>query len=371
MSKLIFAIIFFSSIMTSYSQDFDPDFLKKDSNGNLKLSIKGASHFSSLALKCIHQEFPNKLGHVMAKTDDWQNPKNLHPAFYGCYDWHSAVHGHWMLIRLLKLYPEMPEASKIRQALAQNLTAQNILGEKAYFERKTAKNYERTYGWAWLLKLVEELHTWEDAQAKEWIKNLEPLTKLIIERYVEFLPKQTYPIRTGVHPNTAFGISFALDYARTSQNTDFEKLLVRRSLDYYKNDQNCPANWEPNGADFFSPCLLEAELMAKVLSGAKYKKWLNDFLPQIESNTKFNLLNPAIVSDRSDLQIVHLDGLNLSRVWCLKGISKYLDKDSKTQKTIKKAIAKHFKATLPNIANGDYAGEHWLASFAIYALTVN
>jgi len=358
--------------MPLFSQDFDSNFLVKDKQGNLRLTTEGASHFASLALQCIHQEFPNKLGHVMEGTDDWKNPKKLHPAFYGCYDWHSAVHGHWMLLRLLKLYPEMPEAENIKKALAQNLTSENILGEKAYFERPSAKNYERTYGWAWLLKLAEELHTWDNPQAKEWLQNLKPLIDLIIERYEEFLPKQTYPIRTGVHPNTAFGISFALDYARTTENTSFEKLLIESSLYYYQNDQNCPANWEPNGADFFSPCLLEADLMGKVLSGEEYQNWLNEFLPEINSNA-FHLLNPAVVSDRSDLQIVHLDGLNLSRVWCLKGILKYQsDNDnSAIKEIINQAIEKHLNSTLPNIANGDYAGEHWLASFAVYALTVN
>lgn len=261
----------------------------------------------------------------------------------------------------------MPETAQIRQALSQNLTAANILAEKSYFERPSAKSYERTYGWAWLLKLAEELHTWqEDKDAQKWYKNLQPLCQLIVERYEAFLPKQTYPIRTGVHPNTAFGIWFALDYARQTENESLKKLLLKRSRDYYLQDQNCPTDWEPNGADFFSPCLLEAALMSKVLHSEDYKKWLKTFMPKL-ANSDFRLLQPAIVADRSDLQIVHLDGLNLSRVWCFNAILPYLN--SQTQAQVKSSIRQHLEQTLVHIANGDYAGEHWLASFAIYALT--
>lgn len=351
-----------------YAQEFDKSLLTLIFESNLKLTQQGASHFASLALKCINQEFPNKLGHVMDKAEDWQNPKVLHPAFYGCYDWHSAVHSHWMLIRLLKLFPELPEAVRIRRAIGQNLLAENILVEKAYFERPSAKSYERTYGWAWLLKLSEELYTWSDAEAKQWLQNLQPLTDLIVQRYLEVLPPQTYPVRTGVHPNTAFGLSFALDYAITVKHENLKQLIIQKSLEYYKNDTNCPVQWEPGGADFFSPCLLEADLMRKVFSPEEYELWLNSFLGELETG-KLDLLNPAVVSDRSDMQIVHLDGLNLSRAWCMLGIMKALPNNSALQEVLLASARKHIKATLLNIANGDYAGEHWLASFAVYVLS--
>lgn len=338
--------------------------------GNLKLTQQGASHFASLALKCIQQEFPNQLGHVMDKADDWQNPKVLHPAFYGCYDWHSAVHGHWMLIRLLKSFPELPEAVRIRRAIKENLLAENIWAEKAYFERPAAKSYERTYGWAWLLKLAEELYTWSDAEALQWSQNLQPLKDLIVQRYLEFLPRLTYPIRTGLHPNTAFGLSFALDYAITVNHETLKNLIIQKSLEYYKNDTDCPADWEPSGADFFSPCLLEADLMRKVLSAQDYVVWLNGFLGELELGNP-DLLKPAVVSDRSDMQIVHLDGLNLSRAWCMLGIIKALPNNSALREVLLTSAQKHIRATLPNIANGDYAGEHWLASFAVYVLLMS
>lgn len=353
----------------SYAQRFDENYFVLIPEGNLKLTQKGASHFASLALKCIQQEFPNKLGHVMDNADDWQNPKVLHPAFYGCYDWHSAVHGHWMLIRLLKLFPDLPEVAQIRQAIGQNLLRENIGAETAYFERPSATSYERTYGWAWLLKLAEELYAWEDAEAKQWAQNLQPLTDLIVQRYLEFLPRQTYPIRTGVHPNTAFGLSFALDYAITVNHETLKNLIIQKSLEYYKNDTDCPAHWEPGGADFFSPCLLEADLMRKVFSPQDYVVWLNGFLGELESGKPKTLLDPAIVSDRSDMQIVHLDGLNLSRAWCMLGIIKALPNNSALRKVLLASVQRHVRVTLPNIANGNYAGEHWLASFAVCVLS--
>ncbi|HAS45672.1 MAG TPA: DUF2891 domain-containing protein [Microscillaceae bacterium] len=335
-------------------------------NGLLTLTKTGADHFAKLALKCIHQEYPNKMGHTMADAKELKTPKQWHPAFYGCYDWHSAVHGHWMLIRLMKMFPGMEQEPNIRAAIRQNITKENILAETAYFERKFGKSFERTYGWAWLLKLTEELYTWDDQDAKKWYNHLQPLVKVLIKRYQDFLPKQTYPIRTGVHPNTAFGLSFALDYARTVKNQSFEKLLIQRSKSYYGKDVNCPAIWEPGGNDFFSPCLLEAELMSKVLPQKTYENWLEKFLGK---NLPPNYTTPAKVSDRTDPQIVHLDGLNLSRAWCLNSIVKALPAKLKISTTLSELAKQHIKATLPHIASGDYAGEHWLASFAVYALS--
>ena len=340
----------------------------KKADGLLVLTQDGASHFASLALTCISQEFPNKTGHVQANASDTKQPSEYHPAFYGCYDWHSSVHGHWMLVKLLKEFPNMPEANAIRQAIDMNITAQNIIKEVEYFQGHN-KSYERTYGWAWLLKLQEELYTSTDAQMQQWHKNLKPLEALIVEKYIDFLPRQTYAIRSGVHPNTAFGISLALDYAITTENKMLENLLKERSTAYYGNDKNCPAEWEPSGADFISPCLMEAELMGKVLGKSEYKRWLSGFLPELNNGKPASLLSPAIVSDREDMQLVHLDGLNLSRAWCMVAISRYID-DVKIKDMLILSATRHIEVTLPTIANGNYSGEHWLASFAIYALFI-
>lgn len=367
MPKFIFITsLFFLISLSSMAQV--SSFLQKNSQGHLELTQAGASHLAGLALNCIQQEFPNKTGHVMSNAREDVAPKTLHPAFYGCYDWHSAVHGHWMLVRLLKIFPDLPEGPEIRDVLDENLQAEAILQEKAYFERPNTRSFERTYGWAWLLKLAEELATWEDKQGQKWAKNLQPLSAIIVQRYLGFLPKQTYPIRTGVHPNTAFGLSFALDYARTTGQEALEKLIVQRSLDYYQKDKSCPAAWEPGGNDFFSPCLLEADLMSKVLPRDEFIPWLSDFL---DNEQTLNLLAPAEVSDRSDPQIVHLDGLNLSRAWCMLGILQKLPEKNVWYSKFDESAQRHVRATLPNIASGDYAGEHWLASFAVFVLSLN
>jgi hypothetical protein len=332
---------------------------------NLSMTMEQASQLAKMPLSCINKEYPNKLGQVIGDHTDLKAPRELHPAFYGCFDWHSSVHGHWMLIRLLKMFPELPENSAIRDHIGQNITAENIAREVEYFQGHLNKTYERTYGWAWLLKLAAELNSWEDPLGKTWYNNLQPLTLMIREKFVEFLPKLTYPIRTGEHPNTAFGISLAIDYALTLNDHEFLELLSARSKDYYLNDAACPLDWEPNGFDFLSPCLEEAKLMSKVLDKRDYEKWLLSFFPALKSR-QF-ILEPAMVSDRSDPKIVHLDGLNLSRSWCLSGISsKY---DGPESETIKTLVKEHFDASYPYIASGNYEGEHWLASFAVLALT--
>lgn len=272
-----------------------------------------ASRFARLALNCIQREYPNKLDHVMNDENEVQSPRELHPAFYGCYDWHSAVHGHWMLVRLLKMFPGLPEAKEIRAAINDNLSAENIQTEVTYLHQPSRKSFERMYGWAWLLKLAEELHGWNDPDGIRWSKNLEPLAEAIVARYQDFLPRQTYPIRTGVHPNTAFGLAFGLDYVRQVGNQQLENLIIERSLTYYAKDIGCPAEWEPGGEDFFSPCLLESDLMRRILEPVKFIEWFHRFLPKLAEGQPRSLLEPAVVGDRSDPKIVHLDGLNLSR----------------------------------------------------------
>ena len=333
------------------------------------LSQKEASHFAALALKCVNRELPNKPEHVINSATDVQSPKALHPAFYGCYDWHSSVHGHWMLVRLLKTFPDLPEAQEIRKALNANLTRENIRVEAAYLTQPNRQSFERTYGWAWLLKLAEELHSWDDSDGDNWAEALQPLVDAIVKAYVSFLPKQTYPIRTGVHPNTAFGIAFALDYAKTVGDREFEALLDERSRNYFSKDVNYPGAWEPGGEDFFSAALMEADLMRRVMKPTEFATWFHRFLPQASQGKPVSLLQPAIVTDRTDPKLVHLDGLNLSRAWCMRSIANSLPARDPARAALLTSVDKHSTAALAHVASGDYAGEHWLASFAVYLLT--
>jgi hypothetical protein len=336
---------------------------------SLDMTQKQATAFAKLALKGIQQEYPNKPGTVLNSKADIKGPRDFHPAFYGSFDWHSSVHGHWMLVRLLRKFPKLPETQQIRTVLGEHLTAKNLQAEADYFKQPNRQSFERTYGWAWLLKLAEELHGWDDPDAKEWSKNLQPLADVIVERNLAFLPKQTYPIRSGVHPNTAFGLAFAHDYARTMKHKELRELIEQRSRDYYGKDVDAPARWEPDGADFFSPSLMETDLMRRVLPAADFSAWLKGYLPGLAKGEPKTLLEPATVADRSDPQIVHLDGLNLNRAWCMLGIARSLAKDDPRRKVLTEAAARHADAALRHVASGDYAGEHWLASFAVFLLT--
>ena len=335
----------------------------------MMLTTEHVSAFARLALKGIHKEYPNKPGDVLNGAADIKAPRAMHPAFYGCFDWHSSVHGHWMLVRLLRRFPEMPEKQRIRAALAENLTAKNLQAEADYFAQPNRQSFERTYGWAWLLKLAEELHGWDDPDGKEWSKNLRPLTDTIVGRYLAFLPKQTYPIRSGVHPNTAFGLAFALDYARAAGHKALRERVEERARNYFAGDRGVPAAWEPDGADFFSPSLMEADLMRRVLPPAEFPAWLRRFYPDLTRGEPKGLLAPATVTDRTDPQLVHLDGLNLSRAWCMRAIANALPKDDPARKVLAESAARHAEAGLSHVASGDYAGEHWLASFAVYLLS--
>jgi hypothetical protein len=333
------------------------------------LSEAQASHFARLALRCVAKEYPNKPEHVMNDGGDLQSPKSLHPAFYGCYDWHSSVHGHWMLVRLLRMFPDLPEARDIRKALGANLKAANIAKEVAYLNEKNRQSFERTYGWAWLLKLGEELLLSNDDDARTWSRNLQPLVDAFVSRYLLFLPKQTYPIRTGVHPNTAFGLAFAFDYAKTAGNERLAALIAERSRSYFAKDTNYPAAWEPGGEDFFSAALMEADLMRRVLSPVEFRRWFHRFLPQLGSGAPRSLLRPAIVSDRTDPKLVHLDGLNLSRAWCMRSIAGALPHNDPARRILGVSARLHAEDALAHVASGDYAGEHWLASFAVFLLS--
>ncbi len=335
----------------------------------INLTRSEASHFAQLALRCASKEYPNKPDHVMNDASEARAPASLHPAFYGCFDWHSSVHGHWMLVRLLRLFPDLPEAGRIRAVLNRNLSEENLLAEAAYLSKPNRQSFERTYGWAWLLKLAEELMRGGDPDMNRWSKNLRPLSEALIARYVDFLPKQSYPIRTGVHPNTAFGLAFAWDYAEFTGNKTLADLVKERSLTYFSSDADYPAAWEPGGEDFFSPALMEADLMRRVMSPAGFKRWFYRFLPRVANGQPSNLLRPAVVTDRSDPKLVHLDGLNLSRAWCMKSIAAALPEGDPAGKVLADAAALHSREGLLHVASGDYAGEHWLATFAVYLLT--
>ena len=326
------------------------------------LNIKQANRLADLPLNCMATEYPNKLNQTIGSASDLKTPKELHPAFYGCFDWHSAVHGHWSLVSLLKQFPNLEKKAEIEQKLLQNMSKENITQELQYFEGDHNSSFERTYGWAWLLKLAEELHTWDSPVARELEANLQPLTTLIVSKYIEFLPKLNYPIRVGEHPNTAFGLSFALDYATTVEHIALKTVIEARARDFFSDDQNCPMEWEPSGFDFLSPCLEEAALMKRVLSLEDFKVWLNDFLPELQDEN-FQLA-VGEVSDRTDGKLVHLDGVNFSRAWSLNNIAE----DLPGYKHLKNIANQHINYSLPSIVGDSYEGGHWLGSFAIYAL---
>lgn len=327
-----------------------------------------ALNLARLPLHCIPTEFPNKTSHTAdAPGDAVLLPSQLHPAFYGCLDWHSSVHGHWLLLKVIKQFPDISIKDSILQTLGNSFQIQKIQEEAAYYSKyKTTNTFERTYGWAWLLKLDEELYTWTGSQAKEWHRALQPLTSKIVSLWKNFLPKQTYPNRTGVHPNTAFGLVFALDWARTMKDTAFENAIVNSAKRFYLSNARTPAYLEPDGSDFLSPSLEIADLMRRVLSAQQFEKWLTRFYDARSIN---RLREMPVVSDRTDFQIVHLDGLALSRAWCMKGIASSLPANHPWGKIFARTAPEFLAQALPNVFSGNYGGDHWLASFALYALS--
>lgn len=326
------------------------------------LNLEQANRLAQLPLHCIDTEYPNKLGQTLGSDADLLSPKTLHPAFYGCFDWHSSVHGHWSLVRLLKMFPDLENAESIKNILLKSISKENILTEIAFFEGEHNKSFERTYGWAWLLKLAEELHTWDNSTARTLENNLQPLTDLIVNKYIEFLPKLNYPIRVGEHPNTAFGLSFAWDYALAIGKQNLIDIIATRAKDFYSKDENCPLSWEPGGYDFLSPCLEEAALMKRIFSEADFKLWMASFLPQLK-DPNFTI-ETGKVSDRTDGKLVHLDGVNFSRAWSLNKIAEGL----KEYSHLKNIANQHVNYSLLSIVGDSYEGGHWLGSFAIYAL---
>lgn len=336
-----------------------------------RLTYEQVEEFSRLALDGIPREYPNKPSNVMVGPESVLSPREMHPVFFGSFDWHSSLHGHWMLIRLAKLYPEASVVEEIRALLDEQFTAEKLRKEAEYFEKKENRSFERTYGWAWTLRLAAELRTWDDSDAKRWAENLQPLEEKIVALTKDYLPRLTYPIRTGVHPDTGFALGQMLDYARTVGDEQLESLIVSYSRDKYLADRDYPSRFEPSGEDFFSTAWNEADLMRRVLPPAEFAVWLEQFLPGLErsGSDAAVLLQPAVVSDLTDPKIVHLVGLNLSRGWTQNGVLSALPSDDPRRNALQKSVAAHTKAGLEYVFSGHYEGEHWLATFAVYLLT--
>jgi len=341
-------------------------------------------------LACIEKEYPNKISHSLTSDADVAPPRKLTPAFYGCYDWHSSVHGHWLLVRLVRTFPDASFAQPAREVLRRSLTAENLAQESAYLRAPGRTSFERPYGLAWLLQLATELREWDDPQAREMAANLRPLEQAAVERLTDWLPKLSNPVRIGEHSQTAFSLGLALDYARSAGETSFAQLLEKSARRFYQNDKNCPLTYEPSGEDFLSPCLGEADLMRRVLPRNEFAAWLGAFLPQIPTghpSTKKkdppskneggapsqtlggSWLKTVVSTDPSDPKLAHLDGLNLSRAWMLEGIAASLPKADLRLAAIRAAAEAHRAAGLKAVTGEHYEGGHWLGSFAVYLVT--
>src|SRR6267154_4059292 len=333
------------------------------------LDADAAARFAALALKCLHQEYPNHISHTLGGEADVRAPRALTPAFYGCYDWHSAVHGHWLLVRLMRLFPAAPFASAARAEVSRSLTAPNISAEVAYLRGEGRASFERPYGLAWLLQLAAELRDWDDPQAREMLANLKPLEDAALERLTTWLPKLSHPIRIGEHNQTAFALGVILDCARVKNDERLTKLAADSARKFYLADKNCPLAYEPSGEDFLSPCLGEADVMRRVLTQTEFAKWLTQFLPQIPRTETADWLPVAISPDPSDPKLAHLDGLNLSQAWMLEGILSSLPADDPRRSALASAAEAHRRAGLAAVTGEHYEGGHWLGSFAVYLTT--
>jgi len=330
------------------------------------LDAAAAERFAGLALKCLHQEYPNHVSHTLDGDADARPPRELTPAFYGCLDWHSDVHGHWLLVRLLRLYPEAPFAAAARAAIAESLTAQHIAGELEYLHRGDRASFERPYGLAWLLALAAELREWDDPQARAWSAALRPLEEEVASRLKNWLPKLHYPIRVGEHDQTAFSFGLIWDWAGVSGDAPMRRLLEDKAGAFYRHDRDCPLSYEPSGEDFLSPCLAEADFMRRVLGHDAFGRWLAAFLPGIPVSAGKSWLRPAVVTDRADPKLAHLDGLNLSRAWMLEGIAHGLRRGDGRIPVLLDTAAGHRDAALPAVTGEHYEGGHWLGTFAVY-----
>lgn len=339
-----------------------------DAVKSYQIEPTSVARFAEIALACVDREFPYSAHHVVNDASDRRTPRELHPAFFGCFDWHSAVHSHWMLAAALRYVPQVANAAEIRAALNDHLTAEKLQVEADYFREPNRRTYERPYGWAWVLKLAESLHGWDDPDAQRWQAALQPLTDVIVELYLDYLPALNRPVRTGLHANTAFGLSFAYDYAVTFGNEQLRLAVVDCALVLFASDRNYPATWEPDEVDFLSPALTEVDLMRRVLEAETFASWLDGFLPDLAKGQPSSLLNPVSMINRSDAQVVHLDGLNLSRAWALWNTASTMRADDVRKSILQRAAERHADAGLQAVGSGDYIGDHWLGSFALYML---
>jgi len=328
-----------------------------------------AARFARLALDCVHQEYPNKIAHSLNSDADVKPPRELTPAFFGCYDWHSCVHGHWLLARLARTEPEAAYVPRARAALGRSLTPEKIGGELRYQKTEGREGFERPYGLAWLLQLAAELREWNDAGARQWSGALAPLEAAAAERLSAWLPKLTRPVRSGEHSQTAFALGLMLDWARIAGAREFEGLLRARVSSFFLNDRDAPLEYEPSGEDFLSPILAEADLVRRILKPAEFAAWLKQFLPAIPTAGAPVWLQPGIVTDPTDGKLVHLDGLNLSRAWMLEGIAHGLPERDPRLASLRATATLHRRAGLEGIGARHYAGGHWLGTFAVYLVT--
>jgi Protein of unknown function (DUF2891) len=328
-----------------------------------------AERFAKLALACVHKEYPNKISHVLNSDADVAPPRKLTPSFCGCYDWHSSVHGHWLLVRLLRTFPDASFANAARDALKKSLTGENLKAEAAYLRGEGRASFERPYGLAWLLQLCAELREWDDPQAREMLANLKPLQDGAVERLRAWLPKLSHPVRIGEHDQTAFALGLILDYARGKNDQPLLKLAADSARKFFLADKNCPLAYEPSGEDFLSPCLGEADVVRRILPQDDFAKWLTQFLPQIPTTATADWLPVAVSPDPSDPKLAHLDGLNLSRAWMLEGILSALPTDDPRRPALASAAEAHRRAGLAAVTGEHYEGGHWLGSFAAYLTT--
>ncbi len=325
--------------------------------------------FAALALECVHQEYPNHILHHVTGSGEMAEPSVLHPAFYGCFDWHSSVHGHWLLVRLLHLNEPGLDRDAITAALNISFTPENIAAEIEYFVAEDRGGYERPYGRAWFLQLTAELREWDSPDAKRWLETLLPLEDVIVMQTMQWLPNLNYAIRSGTHNQTGFAFGLMLDFARRAGNVPLENLLIGKVEQFYLGDVQCPLTYEPSGEDFLSPCLMEADLVRRVLAPADFSSWLGKFLPLIPVDGQGDWLAVGVVLDATDGKLVHLDGVNLSRAWALENIAASLPKGDKRIPALRASARIHTEAGLKSVTGAHYAGGHWLASFATYLIT--
>ena len=338
-------------------------------NATPTLDAPAAGRFAKLALDCIHREYPTKIAHLLNSAADVKSTRELTPAFYGCFDWHSAVHGHWLLARLAHRFPDAEFTPRVKAALAQSLTKENLTTEAAYLTAPGRGGFERPYGLAWLLQLAAELKQWDDPAAHEWARNLEPVEAAAVTALATWLPKLSYPVRSGEHSNTAFSLGLLLDYAASTNKPDFRQLLERKARAFYIKDRACPLAYEPSGEDFLSPCLAEADVMRRLLKPVEFAPWLTQFMPEIPQNGTTNWLKPGVVADPTDGKLAHLDGLNLSRAWMLERITAALPSTDLRVASLRATSKKHVEDGLRAVTGEHYEGGHWLGTFAVYLLS--